>query len=256
MPTHKQDARRIGLARALSKLGFASRAQSAELVRAGKVSVNGQVRRNPESPVNLAADRIAVAGFHVAAAERRYIMLNKPRGVVTTRADERGRATVYSLLDESLPYLAPVGRLDQASEGLLLLTNDSEWAARISAPESQVAKTYHVHVESSDPEGLCDRLLAGVASRGEELRARSARVLRRANKTAWLEIVLDEGRNRQIRRMLEALGVAVLRLVRVAIGPLELGELPKGKWCELTDAEVARLSAKAKTSRSDTRSTN
>src|SRR5438552_4856398 len=138
--------RRIGLARAISKLGYCSRAQAARLIRDGKVKLNHAVRRDPETPVNLEEDAIEVNGRPVAAARKAYLMLNKPRNVVTTAADEKGRDTVYSLLSPDLPWVAPVGRLDKASQGLLLLTNDSEWSARITSPESQLEKTYHVQI--------------------------------------------------------------------------------------------------------------
>jgi 23S rRNA pseudouridine2605 synthase len=139
---------RHGLARTLSKLGTCSRTQATHYAREGRVTVNGRVVRDPETPVDAERDRIALDGREIRAAERVYLMLNKPRGYVTTASDERGRDTVYTLLDAAaLPWLAPVGRLDKASEGLLLLTNDSAWAARITAPESHVEKTYHVQID-------------------------------------------------------------------------------------------------------------
>jgi 23S rRNA pseudouridine2605 synthase len=170
-------------------------------------------------------------------------MLNKPRGYVTTASDERGRDTVYTLLDAAeLPWLAPVGRLDKASEGLLLLTNDSAWAARITAPESHVEKTYHVQIDRLPDLALLASLKRGVEEDGERLLAQNVSELRRGEKNAWLEIVLDEGRNRQIRRLLAAHGVGVLRLVRVAIGPVALGTLAKGAFRALHAAEVTALS--------------
>ena len=169
-------------------------------------------------------------------------MLNKPRGVVTTAADERGRATVYrAFTDAGIGWIAPVGRLDKASEGLLLFSNDSEWAARITAPESHLEKTYHVQVDCQPDADLIARLQAGIDDDGEHLSALSVRELRRGEKNAWLEIVLDEGRNRQIRRLLAAFDISVLRLVRVAIGSLTLGELGKGEWRELDEDEVRNL---------------
>jgi len=169
-------------------------------------------------------------------------MLNKPRGYVTTASDERGRETVYALLaGAALPWLAPVGRLDKASEGLLLMTNDSVWAARVTAPESHLDKTYHVQIDRLPDAALLDALRDGVDENGERLAVKAVRELRRGEKTAWLEIVLDEGRNRQIRRLLAALGVGVLRLVRVAIGTLELGSLRKGETRPLDAAERLAL---------------
>lgn len=243
MPS-KQSTRKIGLARALSKLGYCSRSQAAELIRVGRVQLNGTVRRDPETPVRLGRDRIAVAGQAIGAQKKIYLMMNKPRGLVTTASDEKGRETVYTLLEkagESLPWVAPVGRLDKASEGLLLLTNDSEWGARIAVPETHLEKTYHVQIATVADGNLIELLVSGVRSDGELLRARQATVLRSAEKNCWIEIILDEGKNRHIRRMLETLGVEVRRLVRVAIGPLPLGELPKGAYRALTKEEKQML---------------
>lgn len=230
--------RRIGLARVLSKLGYCSRAQAFALIRAGKVSLNGKVTRNPEAPVRERRDQIAVHGMSLAAARKIYVMLNKPRAVITTASDERGRATVYSLLPPHLPWLAPVGRLDKASEGLLLLTNDSKWAARITDPQCHLDKTYHVQIAAIPDQQLLTLLTAGVRSGAELLKVKSAAIIRSGLKNAWLEIVLDEGRNRQIRRIFEALGIELLRLVRVSVGPLELGDLPKGAHRHLTPKEL------------------
>jgi len=241
----EQPTRRIGLARALSKLGYCSRSQAAELICAGGVRLNGRVRRDPETPVQLEHDQITVNGQPVESSAKIYLMMNKPRGVVTTASDEKGRETVYSILgkaNEALPWVAPVGRLDKASEGLLLLTNDSEWSARVAAPETHLEKTYHVQIATLADEKLVASLVRGVRGEdGDLLRAREARLLRSGEKHCWLEIILDEGKNRQIRRMLAALGVDVLRLIRVAIGPLELGDLAKGRFRALSLAEKRTL---------------
>lgn len=237
------DSRRVGLARALSKLGHCSRSRAAVLIREGRVRLNGTTRRDPETPVQLERDRIDVDGEPIQARSRIYLILNKPRGVVTTASDEKGRETVYSLLDKNLPWVGPVGRLDKASEGLLLLTNDSEWAARISDPSSHLDKTYHVQVRTQPSETLTSKLVEGGVDGEEYLRAKSARILRSGEKNAWLEVVLDEGKNRQIRRMFDHLGIEVLRLVRVAIGPMVLGALAKGKFRALTIAEKSALDA-------------
>jgi 23S rRNA pseudouridine2605 synthase len=247
------ESRQVGLARALSKLGFCSRSQAAKLIRAGRVRLNGSPRRDPEAPVRLERDRIEVDQNAVTAEAKIYLMLNKPRGVVTTASDEKGRETVYSLVDEKLPWVGPVGRLDKASEGLLLVTNDSEWAARMSDPASHLDKTYHVHVHALAGESLTEELVRGVSVRGELLRAKRALVLRTGEKNAWLEIVLDEGKNRQIRRMFEHLGIEVLRLIRVAIGPLTLGQLAKGKSRVLATAEKIALEQAANFPRGKTR---
>jgi 23S rRNA pseudouridine2605 synthase len=191
--------------------------------------------------VRLGQDKIEVDGREIRGAEKAYWMLNKPRGVVTTASDEKGRATVYDCLGEGGSWLAPVGRLDKASEGLLLLTNDSEWAARVLDPARHVAKTYHAQVAALADEALLDAFRRGVRDGDDFLRVESVRELRRGERNSWLEIVLHEGKNRQIRRVLEALGVEVLRLVRVAIGELELGDLAKGESRRLTAAERAAI---------------
>lgn len=199
--------------------------------------MNGQARRDPETPVQLARDQIEVDGRLLEAAPKVYFMLNKPRGFVTTASDEKGRSTVYELLDNENAWLGPVGRLDKASEGLLLLTNDSEWAARVTAPETHLTKTYHVQIATVADEELLKLLRRGVRDATEELRATSVTILRQGERNSWLEIVLDEGKNRHIRRMLNAVKIEVLRLVRVAIGPLALGDLVKGASRPLTSAE-------------------
>lgn len=237
-----KEHRKVGLARALSKLGYCSRSQAAELIRAGQVKLNGVVRRDPETSTHPGKDRIEVNDAPVGSSTKIYLVLNKPRGVVTSASDEKGRETVYGYLPKDLPWLAPVGRLDKASEGLLLLTNDSEWAARITAPETHLDKTYHVQIGSIGDKALLSALRNGIcAEDGSFLRVKDARHLRRGERNSWLEIILDEGKNRQIRRMLEHMNVEVLRLVRVAIGPLSLGDLPKGANRELTADEKQAL---------------
>jgi 23S rRNA pseudouridine2605 synthase len=230
----------------MSKMGYCSRAQAAELIAAGRVRLDGAVRRNVEAPVRFGQDKIEVDGREIRAAEKSYWMLNKPRGVVTTASDEKGRETVYDFIRKdgvmgAGEWLAPVGRLDKASEGLLLLTNDSEWAARVLDPQRHVAKTYHVQMAALADEALLKALRYGVRDGTDFLRVARVRELRRGDRNSWLEIVLHEGKNRQIRRMLETLGIEVLRLVRVAIGGLELGDLAKGESRKLSVAEKASV---------------
>ena len=233
---------RHGLARAISKLGIASRSQAVQWASEGRVRVNGRVVRDGEFPVRQGVDRISLDDRETVPAARVFIMLNKPRGLVTTTKDEQSRETVYRCLEgANLPWLAPVGRLDKASEGLLLFSNDPAWAARITSPESGPDKTYHVQINRLADASLMAELEHGVEVDGVRLTAKRARCLRTGEKNAWLEIVLDEGRNRQIRRLLSAVDISVLRLVRVAIGPLLLGDLPKGGWRPLTAAEIAQL---------------
>jgi len=234
--------RRVGLARALSKLGHCARSQAFDLIQEGKVRLNGSVVRNPESPVRLGIDRIQIDGKLLAAAEKIYVVLNKPRGIVTTAADEKGRDTVYSLLPADFCWIAPVGRLDQASEGLLFLTNDSEWAARITDPASHLDKTYHVQIGVVADSRLVESLERGIGMpNGEFLKAKRVSLLRAGQKNSWLEVTLDEGKNRHIRRMLDALGAEVLRLIRVSIGPLQLGSLSKGAHRPLRQEEKDAL---------------
>lgn len=232
-----------GLARVISKRGICSRSQAEALVREGRVRVAGHLVRDPEAST-LADAEIAIDGVVAESTQRRYLMLNKPRGMVTTASDESGRATVYACLQgEGLPWLAPVGRLDKASEGLLLLSNDSEWAARITSSAMRLDKTYHVQIDRLVDADLIARLRSGIEDRGEHLAVVAVRELRRGEKNSWLEVVLDEGRNRQIRRLLSAFDISVLRLVRVAIGALPLGELGKGQWRELVEDEVRALAS-------------
>ena len=227
----------------LSKAGVCSRTEAAKWIAAGRVAVDGRVVLDSEHPIVRGRQRVVVDGREIDDAPRLYLMLNKPRGFVTTASDERDRDTVYRCLDGSgLPWLAPVGRLDKASEGLLLFCNDPEWAARVTDPGQGPDKTYHVQVDTIPDTTQLAALLDGVPDEGGGLlRAKSATVLRVGDKNAWLEIVLDEGRNRQIRRLLAALDIGVLRLLRVAIGDLVLGDLAKGQWRMLTPAERQAL---------------
>jgi 23S rRNA pseudouridine2605 synthase len=236
--------RSIGLARAISKMGYCSRSRAEQAIRAGRVRINGAVKRNIEAPVHLGKDRVEMDGHEIKKADKIYLMLNKPRGVVTTASDERRRETIYAFLqkhkDGSLNWVAPVGRLDKASEGLLLITNDSEWAAKITAPETHVDKIYHVQIGEQATPAMIEKLRQGFTVQdGEFLQVRSANVVRSGERNCWVEIVLDEGRNRHIRRMFETISVEVLRLVRVAIGALKLGDLPKGEVRALSEQEKA-----------------
>jgi len=241
-PAKPDSPRKIGLARALSKLGYCSRQQAFELIRQGKVRLNGATPKNPETPVRLGTDRIEVQSQALKPAGKMYLMMNKPRGIITTAADEKGRDTVYALLPPDSTWLAPVGRLDKATEGLLLFTNDSEWNARITNPATHLDKTYHVQIAAVADSALIESLERGARTEnGELLRCKRASLLRTGEKNSWLEIVLDEGKNRQIRRILDALGIEVLRLIRVSIGPLQLGDLPKGANRPITSAELAAL---------------
>lgn len=209
---------------------------------AGRVSVNGRVVLEPEFPTRE-GDAILVDGAPLQRTARIVLALNKPRGLVTSARDEHDRDTVYRCLEgSSFGWLAPVGRLDKASEGLLLFTNDPAFAASITDPARGPDKTYHVQIAARADAALLARLEAGVELEdGRRLAVKSVAQLREGERNAWLKIVLDEGRNRHIRRLLNAFGIEVLRLVRVKIGGMALGELPKGAWKKLTDTEIAAL---------------
>lgn len=236
------DGKRATLPRALSKLGYCSRTQAEALISAGRVTVNGSTITDPATWVDLERAQFAVDGIAISAEEKLYFMLNKPRGLVTTRDDPEGRPTVYDCLrDIDARHLAPVGRLDKASEGLLLFTNDTILAQALLDPISHVGKSYHVQVDRIMDEEQFARMERGIIDDGELLTARSAKLLRSGDRNSWIEVELREGRNRQIRRMLEALGIECLRLVRVAFGDIELGDLPKGSVRALSENEILML---------------
>jgi 23S rRNA pseudouridine2605 synthase len=235
----KQESAPVSVARALSKLGHCSRAEAERLVRAGHVAIDGIEVRDPAVRVDMRRMRITVDGRPVRASARTYLALHKPPGYVTTTADERGRRTVHELLPAGLARVNAVGRLDMESEGLLLFTNDTRWADRVIAPASHVDKVYEVELDRVLSADDRERALRGVdAGRGEVLSFKHVRIMSRG---AWIEIVLDEGRNRHIRRVLEGLGYEVRRLVRTRIGTVELGDLAQGAVRALTDEETASL---------------
>ena len=191
----------------------------------------------------MGRDRVEVEGVPARPARKIYLALNKPRGLVTTARDERGRPTVYECLENYRDaHLVPVGRLDMASEGLLFFTNDTAWAAKILDPESHLAKTYHVRIDRHLGGEALDRLRSGVTLEdGKRTRPAKVRALRTGPKTCWLEIEIEEGLNRQIRRMMKAVGARVMRLMRVAIGPVALGDLPKGQSRPLQSEELRAI---------------
>ncbi len=236
-----KQSKHSGLAQALNKAGFASRSQAAKIVAQGRVSWNGRVVRDPEW-LTLDGDLILVDGQPLARERMVYLMCNKPRGLVTTADDTKGRPTVYRCLEGmDIPHVGPVGRLDMASEGLLLFTNDTRWASALLDPARRVSKTYHVRIDGVLDAAMVARMTGGVVHEGERLQAISVKTLRLDGKGSWIEIVLQEGKNREIRRMLEVLGFEVLSLVRMRIGSLVLGDLATGGVRPLTEAEVEDL---------------
>jgi 23S rRNA pseudouridine2605 synthase len=247
-PAPSSTAKRVTLPRGLSKLGYCSRTQAEDLIRDGRVTVDGRTVTDIEAWIDLGTAGIAVDGKAITAETPVYLMLNKPRGLVTTRNDPQGRPTVYDCLKgHDHTHLSPVGRLDKASEGLLLFTNDTQFANALLDPETHVPKTYHVQIDTIIDDEMLKTMTDGIKQDGEMLKARRAIKLREGEKNAWLEIELDEGKNRHIRRMLEALDIATLRLVRVAIGPLPLGDLEKGAVRVLTQRELDDLRAQTAT---------
>jgi 23S rRNA pseudouridine2605 synthase len=241
-------SRRITLARALSKFGVSSRAEARLLVIAGRVRVGGQEVLDPDFWLDPRCDVVTVDGRVVSdSTERIVLAFHKPVGLVTTRLDPGGRPTVYDRLGDVGRWVFPVGRLDRDTSGLLVLTNDHRLGERLTSPESHVPKTYHARVAGvPDPASLRILREGAPIGRGVVTRPAKVRVLGAARGgSTWLEIVLTEGKNRQIRRMGSAVGHEVLELVRVAVGGLALGDLPPGGWRRLDASEVARLAGRA-----------
>jgi pseudouridine synthase len=238
------------LDRVLSRSGLASRTSAREAIRAGRLKVNGRVVRNPECWVRPQQDTIQLDGNPLRPARKIYLLFYKPKGVITSHGDPAGRKTVYDYLDELGRWVAPVGRLDKDSSGLLLLTNDTEFADIVASPDSRVPKTYLVKLNGLMGEEAIARLRAGVEmKRGDFAKPESVRRIEDRGKYSWLEVVLTEGKNREVRRMIEAVGFKVLKLVRIRVGPLTLENLEVGKWRELKPSEAAALRKCGKTSR-------
>lgn len=228
----------VSLERALSKLGLASRSEARRSIVAGQVRVDGRVVTDPGRPVVPERVRLEIAGAPGAPAAARYLLLDKPRGAVTTRSDPEGRTTVYDVVGEAAQGLAPVGRLDRATTGLLLLTNDTKLAAWLTDPDRAIPRIYLVTVRGELGEEDRARLEAGVVDQDERLAARSAVVRKRSKRETHLVVTLSEGRHREIRRLCEAVGHEVIRLRRVAFGGLELGRSTPGHWRELSAGEL------------------
>ncbi|MBZ5498441.1 MAG: rRNA pseudouridine synthase [Acidobacteriia bacterium] len=230
------------LDRVLSRFGLASRAMAGEWIRTGRVKVNGRVVRDPDVWVRPEEDSFHLDGKRVKQARKLYLLFYKPKGVITSHGDPGARNTVYDCLDKSLPWVTPVGRLDRDTSGLLLLTNDTDFANFISDPASGTAKTYLVKLNGIISDETIAAFSSGVRmKKGDWARPRSVRRVVDRGKYSRLEVVLQEGKNREVRRMMEAVGFKVLKLVRTGIGPLTLEGLEIGKYRSLTRAEVAAL---------------
>jgi len=225
----------------LSKAGLGSRVDARGWITAGRVKVNGQVVRDPDQWIDLKRDRVRLDGKPLQARERVYLLLYKPTGYLTTYRDPKGRPTVYDLIADLGTFVSPVGRLDLDTSGLLLMTNDNQLAERVTNPESHVPKTYLVKASQRLTDEQLQRLRHGVELADGPTRPARVRRVRDSEKYTHLEITLTEGRNRQVRRMIETLDATVLKLVRVKIGPIPIGGLAIGKWRSLTPAEVRAL---------------
>ena len=229
------------LERVLSKAGIGSRVEARSWIHAGRVKVNGRLLRNPDHWVDMERDRVQFDGKPLAARERIYLLLYKPTGYLTTYKDPQGRATVYDLIADVGTFLSPVGRLDLDTSGLLLMTNDNQFAERVTNPESHVPKTYLVKASLLLSDAELNRLRDGVELADGPTRPAVVTRVRDSAKSTHFEITLTEGRNRQVRRMVEALGARVLELVRVRVGGISIGKLPIGTWRLLTRSEVSSL---------------
>jgi pseudouridine synthase len=205
------------------------------------VRVNGKIVQNADTWIDLERDKVTLDGKPLRAAETMHVLLYKPTGYITTYRDPEGRPTVYDLLSDAGSWLTPVGRLDLETSGLLLMTNETDFAERVTNPDHKVPKTYQVKAAGLLGEDQLEQLRTGVILSDGPTRPAEVRMLRQGHNSTHLEITISEGRNRQIRRMLEAVGSKVLKLVRTAIGPIRIGDLPIGKWRELTDHEVRAL---------------
>jgi 23S rRNA pseudouridine2605 synthase len=238
-------AKKVALVRALSKLGYASRSQAYGLIRSGRVQVNGCVANDPALLVAPGLTRIEIGGVQLEPAAWRCIALNKPRSVVTTRSDPEGRKTVYDLIADLDARVVPVGRLDRASTGLLLLTNDTQLAGWLTDPATEVVRRYVVTVRGEFTDDSGRSLTKGIVDRGEPLKAASIEILKRSKRETHLIVELTEGKNREIRRMLKAAGHEVTRLKRIALGGIELGDLAPGQWRDVSPDEIRAAFPKA-----------
>ncbi len=230
------------LDRVISKAGLGSRTDARKWIGAGRVRVNGRLIQTPDHWVDLERDQVTVDGRPLREQEKVYLLLYKPKGYITTYKDPDGRPTVYDLIPQVKQFLGTVGRLDQDSTGLLILTNDTRFAERVMSPDHKVPKTYLVKASTRLTDEQIDQLRQGVELSDGITKPAIVERIRDSEKYSFVEITLEEGRNRQVRRMIEALGSKVLKLVRTRIGSLKIGGLEIGKYRMLTDLEVRELS--------------
>jgi 23S rRNA pseudouridine2605 synthase len=231
----------VRLQKFLADAGVASRRAGEQIILAGRVMVNGKIVRELGTKVHPARDRVTVDGQPVRPRRRLYVALHKPPGYICSRRDPERRRTIGELLPKEWEHLSSVGRLDNDSEGLIFLTNDGQFSLRLTHPRYGARKTYQVTVEGRIPKAALDQITQGVTDKGETVKADKARLISASNTRSVVELELTEGKNREIRRLLTALGLVILRLQRIRIGPIKLGELPPGKWRILTEPEIKSL---------------
>jgi len=226
-------SKRLTVDRLLSKRGIASRGTSQEWIRAGRVRINGRVIRDPATWVLWPKDSVSVDDQPIQDSVKRFILFHKPRGVITTHSDEQGRKTIFDVLPADLGYMHAVGRLDQATSGLLLLTNDSVLSSYLTDSAHKVMRTYLVTVRGEFTEAQAAEAVAGVVDGGERLQCHTVKIQKSSGRESHLEVVLIQGKNREIRRLFQALGHEVTRLRRIQYGPFKLDDLPSGRWHEV-----------------------
>jgi 23S rRNA pseudouridine2605 synthase len=230
------------LDRVLSRMGIASRKAAREVILAGRIKVNGGVARDPDRWTNPQTESIHLDGLRLRRTRKVYLLFYKPKGVLTSHGDRKGRKTVYDCLDRSIPWVSPVGRLDKDTSGLLLLTNDTEFAAHVTDPASRVPKAYLVKANTLVSDETVAKLAEGFRLKGGDYaRPQSVRRVENRGKYSWLEVVLTEGKNREVHRLLANAGLTVLKLVRTRIGPCTLEGLQVGQWRNLPQSERARF---------------
>ena len=241
MPNKALAPKRLTVDRLISKLGIASRGTSQEWVRAGRVSINSRVIRDPATWVLWPKDSVSIDDQAIHDSAKRFLLFHKPKGVITTHSDEKGRKTIFDLLPSDLGYLHAVGRLDQATSGLLLLTNDSALSSFLTDPTHKVMRTYLVSVRGEFTETQATEAVAGVVDGGERLRCHSVKIQKNSGRESHLEVVLIQGKNREIRRLFKALGHEVTRLRRIQYGPFKLEDISSGAWREIPIEDVRKV---------------
>ena len=230
----------------ISRAGLGSRAEARRWIAGGRIAVNGKKIQTPNHWVDVALDKVTLDGNPIDAPKKIYLLLYKPKGYLTTYKDPEGRKTVYDLIPEVKTFVSTVGRLDQDTSGLLILTNDTDFADYVTSPESKVPKTYLVKASTRLGDDQLDQLRRGVELDDGPTRPAIVNRLRDSASSTFFEITITEGRNRQVRRMVEFLGAKVRKLVRTQIGPIAIGDLQIGTYRQLTEPELRQLSGSSK----------